>query len=270
MRTPALVFAMLSYLSVCFSQTRFYDEQKPISIQTDYSEIVIHFENKTDFDTFTKRAIAPYSLIKIIPKYLAVVVAFGPGFQPHVELNELAIFDGLNIRNSFFARKLDDNFKLYLSHRMLFAPLENLDPYGPEIASFISRYGNGKIESNPFGLFYSIELDNPLATLALANALVENGLVAWAHPDFYANHTRHIDRSARKTGRVLVLHEDTGFGGLGGEIAALVTENCFASLDAPVMRCTSLDSPVPFAGNLELAFLANSRLGEVIDKLLEY
>ncbi len=76
--------------------------------------------------------------------------------------------------------------------------------------------------------------------------------------------------SARKTGRVLVLHEDTGFGGLGGEIAAIISSECFSSLDAPVLRCTSLDTPVPFAGSLEKAFLANARLAETVDRLMAY
>jgi len=76
--------------------------------------------------------------------------------------------------------------------------------------------------------------------------------------------------SVRKTGRALVLHEDTMFGGLGGELSALITENCFEYLDAPVMRCASMDTPVPFAGALEEKFLANSRLKSVVEKILEY
>ena len=76
--------------------------------------------------------------------------------------------------------------------------------------------------------------------------------------------------SVRKTGRALVLHEDTMFGGLGGELSALITENCFEDLDAPVMRCASMDTPVPFAGALEEKFLANSRLKTVVEKILQY
>ncbi len=79
-----------------------------------------------------------------------------------------------------------------------------------------------------------------------------------------------IFTSVKKTGRALVLHEDTLFGGIGGEIAALINEHCFSSLDAPVMRCASLDTPVPFSGNLEAAFLANSRLDKAIEDLMRY
>lgn len=79
-----------------------------------------------------------------------------------------------------------------------------------------------------------------------------------------------IFKSVRKTGRALVLHEDTLYGGIGGEIAALITENCFEALDAPVMRCASMDTPVPFAGPLESRFLADARLKETAEKLLGY
>ncbi|HKL03481.1 MAG TPA: dehydrogenase E1 component subunit alpha/beta [Cryomorphaceae bacterium] len=82
--------------------------------------------------------------------------------------------------------------------------------------------------------------------------------------------TDAIFESVRKTGRVLVLHEDTMFGGLGGELSALITENCFEQLDAPVKRCASLDTPVPFTGALEAQFLPNSRLEKDITELLNY
>ena len=61
-------------------------------------------------------------------------------------------------------------------------------------------------------------------------------------------------------GRILILHEDTLIGGIGGEIAAWITENCFSILDAPVMRCASLDTPVPFSIELENNFLAKALL----------
>ena len=59
-------------------------------------------------------------------------------------------------------------------------------------------------------------------------------------------------------------------GGIGGEIAAWISEHCFEYLDAPVVRCASLDTPVPFNLELEQQFLAKSRLGEAVDKLMMY
>lgn len=79
-----------------------------------------------------------------------------------------------------------------------------------------------------------------------------------------------IREAVRATGKVLLLHEDTLIGGIGGEIAAWVAEHCFEELDAPVMRCASLDTPVPFAIELEQNFLAKARLHETVSKLLAY
>jgi 2-oxoisovalerate dehydrogenase E1 component len=79
-----------------------------------------------------------------------------------------------------------------------------------------------------------------------------------------------IKEAVAKTGKVLLLHEDTLIGGIGGEISAWISEHCFELLDAPVMRCASLDTPIPFNIELEKNFLAKSRLGEYIDKLKHY
>jgi 2-oxoisovalerate dehydrogenase E1 component len=76
--------------------------------------------------------------------------------------------------------------------------------------------------------------------------------------------------SVKKTGRVIVLHEDCMTGGIGGEISARITEECFAHLDAPVMRVASLDTPVPFNATLEKNFLANNRLNETISRIMRY
>jgi len=79
-----------------------------------------------------------------------------------------------------------------------------------------------------------------------------------------------IEEAVAATGKVLILHEDTLTGGIGGEVAAWVAENCFRYLDAPVMRCASLDTPIPFNIELEKNFMAYSRLDEYVTKLLQY
>jgi 2-oxoisovalerate dehydrogenase E1 component len=79
-----------------------------------------------------------------------------------------------------------------------------------------------------------------------------------------------IRNCVKRTGKVIVLHEDTLIGGFGGEIAAWIAEHCFEMLDAPVMRCGSLDTPVPFNIELEKNFMAYSRLDESIKKLMSY
>ncbi|MGN6265675.1 MAG: alpha-ketoacid dehydrogenase subunit alpha/beta [Ginsengibacter sp.] len=79
-----------------------------------------------------------------------------------------------------------------------------------------------------------------------------------------------IRNSVNNTGKVLVLHEDTLTGGIGAEIVAWIAQNCFEFLDAPVMRCASLDTPVPFNTELEKNFLAKSRLDEMVQQLIHY
>lgn len=79
-----------------------------------------------------------------------------------------------------------------------------------------------------------------------------------------------IRASVHRTGKVMILHEDTLIGGIGGELSAWITENCFQQLDAPVLRCASLDTPVPFSVELERNFLAKDRIGETVQKLLSF
>jgi len=81
---------------------------------------------------------------------------------------------------------------------------------------------------------------------------------------------RSIRQCVHRTGKVLVLHEDTLTGGIGAEVAAWIAQHCFEFLDAPVMRCASLDTPVPFNTDLEKNFLARARLDEMMEKLLQY
>ncbi len=79
-----------------------------------------------------------------------------------------------------------------------------------------------------------------------------------------------IRMAVLRTGKVLILHEDCLTGGIGGEIAAWIGENCFDSLDAPVMRCASLDTPIPFNIELEKSFMAYSRLEKAVANLIDY
>ena len=79
-----------------------------------------------------------------------------------------------------------------------------------------------------------------------------------------------IEQTVKKTGKVIVVHEDTLIGGIGAEIAAHINEHFFSLLDAPVIRCASLDTPVPFAVVLEDNFLAKGRLKSAIERLINY
>ena len=79
-----------------------------------------------------------------------------------------------------------------------------------------------------------------------------------------------IMNSVKKTGRVLIMHEDCEVGGYGADIAALISEQCFEFLDAPVRRSASLNTAVPFAKNLEDNFLAKQTFEQKLKELLNY
>jgi 2-oxoisovalerate dehydrogenase E1 component len=79
-----------------------------------------------------------------------------------------------------------------------------------------------------------------------------------------------VFQSVRKTGKVLLLQEDTLFGGIMADVAAQIGEHCFEYLDAPVKRIGSLEIPVPFARSLEAGFLPQTRLRNALTELLAY
>jgi len=79
-----------------------------------------------------------------------------------------------------------------------------------------------------------------------------------------------VAASVKKTGRVLVLHEDCITGGIGAEISAWISEELFRWLDAPVMRLGSLDTAVPFAPTLEKAFLPQDQIFGKLEELMKF
>ncbi len=79
-----------------------------------------------------------------------------------------------------------------------------------------------------------------------------------------------IFESVKKTGKVLILQEDSLFGGIASDISAEIVENCFTYLDAPIKRVASLDTPIPFSTALEQQYLAKSRLAEALDALVRF
>ncbi|MBF25424.1 MAG: dehydrogenase [Flavobacteriales bacterium] len=79
-----------------------------------------------------------------------------------------------------------------------------------------------------------------------------------------------IKKTVIKTGKVLILHEDANLGGFGADIASLISQDFFEFLDAPIYRVSSLDTPIPFASDLEKNYLAKNRLKEKILSLYAY
>ena len=82
--------------------------------------------------------------------------------------------------------------------------------------------------------------------------------------------TETIYNSVKKTGRAIILQEDSLFGGIASDISALIMENCFENLDAPVKRVASMETPIPFASQLEQQYLAKDKFESELRILLKY
>lgn len=79
-----------------------------------------------------------------------------------------------------------------------------------------------------------------------------------------------IYASVKKTGKLIILQEDSLFGGIASDISALVVEHCFQYLDAPIKRVASLETPIPFAKTLENQYLPKNRFNKALQELLDY
>ncbi|WP_303318039.1 dehydrogenase E1 component subunit alpha/beta [Flavivirga abyssicola] len=82
--------------------------------------------------------------------------------------------------------------------------------------------------------------------------------------------TETLYTSVRKTGKAIILQEDSLFGGVASDISALIMEHCFESLDAPVKRVASMETPIPFASQLEAQYLPKNKFEQELKLLLEY
>jgi 2-oxoisovalerate dehydrogenase E1 component len=160
----------------------------------------------------------------------------------------------------------DPNPVLFFEHKMLYRSLKGDVPsayYTSEIgkATLAAEGTDLTIITYGAGVHWAIDAINSLPNIS-AEILDLRTLLPLD--------TEAIYRAVEKTGKVIVLHEDCMMGGIGGEISALITENCFKSLDAPVKRIASIDTPVPFAVDLEKLFLPQERLLEAINALIAY
>lgn len=159
----------------------------------------------------------------------------------------------------------DPNPVIYFEHKFLYRNISDKIPtgyYNVEIgkASIVKKGNDLTIVTYGVGVHWALEIqknfDFDLEILDLRTLLP----IDWDS----------ISTSVKKTGKVLILHEDTLFGGIGGEIAAYVSEHLFEYLDAPVKRVCSLDTPIPFAESLESNFLAKNQLNNSIIMLMNY
>ena len=160
----------------------------------------------------------------------------------------------------------DPNPVLYFEHKALYRSVT-----GPLPAEYFEV---------PIGKARVVRTGSDLSIITYGSAVHWASDYADAHPDISIDildlrtllplDTDAIYAAVQRTGRVLVLHEDTLTGGIGGEVAAWIAEHCFHLLDAPIHRCGSLDTPIPFNVELEKNFLAKARLDDTVKRLMAY
>ncbi|MCZ4225314.1 alpha-ketoacid dehydrogenase subunit alpha/beta [Pedobacter rhodius] len=160
----------------------------------------------------------------------------------------------------------DPNPVLYFEHKYLYRSLTTAVPdgyYTTEIGKAVTLKTGSKFAIITYGLGVHWALDylnnNPESEATLIDLRT---LQPWDKET--------VRTAVKATGRILILHEDTLTNGFGAEISAWIGENCFQYLDAPVLRCASLDTAIPMNKALEDEFLAKARLAETIEKLLKY
>ncbi|WP_316790998.1 dehydrogenase E1 component subunit alpha/beta [Pedobacter frigoris] len=160
----------------------------------------------------------------------------------------------------------DPNPVMYFEHKYLYRSLNGFVPedfYTIEIGKANTiRYGQQLcIITYGLGVHWALSYldENPDISATIIDL---RSLVPWDK--------EAIASAVKNTGKVLILHEDTLTCGFGAEIAAWIAEHCFEYLDAPVIRCASLDTAIPMSKPLEDSFLAKERLSESITKLLSY
>lgn len=200
-------------------------------------------------------------------------VAAGPF---HSQSNEAWFFHtpGLKIvypSNPYDAKGLlnaaleDPNPYLYFEHKALYRSLSAAIPdeyYTIEIgkASLVRNGTEVSIITYGMGVHWAVAAVEEMA--CDADILDLRTLSPWDK--------EAVAKSVKKTGKVIFLQEDCVTGGIGAEICAWISENCFEYLDAPVMREGSLDTPVPFAPSLEKNFLPVERFKKKLQDLIAY
>jgi pyruvate/2-oxoglutarate/acetoin dehydrogenase E1 component len=163
----------------------------------------------------------------------------------------------------------DDDPVLYFEHKYLYRRIKDEvpeDDYVVPLGKAAVRREGSDVSIITFGAMVYTALD-------AAARLAEQGIEAEV---LDLRSLAPLDRDAvlatvAKTSRALLLHEATRTGGIGGELAAIISEEAFEYLDAPVMRVASADAPVPYAPPLEAAFLPSvDKVVAAAQKLVEY
>jgi 2-oxoisovalerate dehydrogenase E1 component len=171
-------------------------------------------------------------------------------------------------QNLLYSSLFDPNPVLFFEHKKLYRSIRKVTPDQcvpePLGQAKVHRKGNdATIVTYGMGVHWAQDIADDYANKGIELEVVD--LRCLAPLDFET-----VEQSVAKTNRVLLLQEPSTILGPMSELSSLITEQCFEQLDAPVLRCSSHDMPVPFSPELEKEYLADARLQETLDKLLAY
>jgi len=158
---------------------------------------------------------------------------------------------------------LDPNPVIFFEHKYLYRSVESEVPDGYYNlplgkGNIVSKGEDITVVTYGWGVSWCMEVQKMLPEVSL-EIIDLRTLLPWDE--------ELVFESVKNTGKCIVVHEDCLTGGIGGEIAATISEKCFKNLDAPVMRVGSLDTPVPFSNHLEQQFLGKRILADKIKEL---
>ncbi|MFA6087172.1 thiamine pyrophosphate-dependent enzyme [Mucilaginibacter sp.] len=160
----------------------------------------------------------------------------------------------------------DPNPVIYFEHKYLYRSISGNvpdDDYYVEIgkANLVKRGTRASIITYGLGVHWAVEYaeNHPEYSIEILDL---RSLQPWDK--------EAVEKTVKNTSKIMILHEDTLTSGFGGEIAAYIGEHFFQHLDAPVMRCASLDTAIPMNKALEDQFMAKARLEEMMDTLLKF
>ena len=174
----------------------------------------------------------------------------------------------VDTQNMLYTALYDENPVLFFEHKKLYRSIKEITPdhctfTDLEKASVIRDGKDATIVTFGYGVVWAKEIAEKYEKQGVSLEIVD--LRSLAPIDWET-----VITSIKKTGRVLLLQENSEILGPMSELSAGITERAFELLDAPVIRCSSLHTPVPFNKNLEKGYLANHRLKDQLEKLLKF
>lgn len=171
-------------------------------------------------------------------------------------------------QDMLYSSLFDPNPVLFLEHKKLYRSLKessfdtcrlvDLDK-----ASVVQSGRDASIITYGLGVHWALEVGKDFEKLGYSIEILD--LKSLSPIDW-----KSVEKSIKKTSRVLLLQESSEILGPMSEVASFLAEHCFEYLDAPVLRCSSLNTPIPFHPNLETGYLALSRLRKQLEQLLSY